>query len=117
MNPVMYIIANKGLEMSPGKLAAQVAHAAVEAYKISDDDMIQEWEKGGHYCKIVLSVSSEFRLWAAKHYIESRYFDTELIIDEGRTEIDAFSPTALGVAVVDKDDPHTKSTFSTFRLY
>lgn len=27
------------------------------------------------------------------------------------------SATALGVALVDKDDPHTKATFSSFKLY
>jgi hypothetical protein len=38
-------------------------------------------------------------------------------IDEGMTEVDPHVMTALGVAIVDKDDPHTLATFSTFELY
>jgi peptidyl-tRNA hydrolase len=32
---VQYIVANKGLGMSAGKLAAQVAHASVKGYQMS----------------------------------------------------------------------------------
>lgn len=32
--PVMYIFVNKELSMSPGKVGAQAAHAAVEGYRL-----------------------------------------------------------------------------------
>lgn len=117
MNPVMYIIANRGLKMSPGKLAAQVAHAAVEAFRLSESHMIQKWDRGKHYTKIVLSADDEQALSNMEHYLRDRGFKVVPIIDEGRTEIKAFTRTALGVAIVDKDDLHTMETFSSFKTY
>ena len=101
--------------MSPGKLAAQTAHAAVEAYKISRNDLIEQWYVGGHHTKLVMDGGSGFRLRIIKDYLERRGFDCELIIDEGRTEIEPFTPTALGVEIVDRDEPHTAATFGEFR--
>jgi hypothetical protein len=37
------------------------------------------------------------------------------IIDEGRTEVPSHSFTALGVEIVDKDDPQVAAAFSDFR--
>ena len=117
MNPVMYIVANRGLKMSPGKLAAQVAHAAVEAYRLSDQKMIDRWYRGGHHTKIVLGVDDELAMINADQYLRARGFQVAEIIDEGRTEIKPFSRTALGVAIVDKDNPHTAATFESFKTY
>jgi peptidyl-tRNA hydrolase len=116
-NPVMYIFANRGLGMSPPKLAAQVAHAAVEATTISDPKLLSAWHSGGHYTKIVLLAEDEAQITNIDTYLQERGFKTAPIIDEGRTEIKAFSKTALGVAVVDKDDQHVKDTFSSFKIY
>jgi peptidyl-tRNA hydrolase len=129
----MYIVANEGLGMSPGKLAAQAAHAAVEAYRLScpipvwhpDQDklrfegreVVQEWYKGGHYTKIVLGARDSQHLLTLERYIKERGFKTALIIDEGRTEIEPHSPTAIGVEIVDKDDEHTWATFGSIKLF
>jgi PTH2 family peptidyl-tRNA hydrolase len=123
MNPVQYIIANPALKLSPGKLAAQVAHASVEGVRISakepwgnpwDTTLVNLWYRGGHYAKIVLQSDD---LQIAKEYIEARGFKTALIIDEGRTEIEPMTPTALGVQIVDKDCQHVRDTFGGFKLY
>lgn len=117
VNPVMYIIANKGLGMSAGKLAAQVAHAAVNATLGSPDDAVSSWTSGGHYAKVVLQAKDEAAMMKADRYIQDRGFKTFAIIDEGRTEIEPHSFTALGVEVVDKADRHTSDTFSSFQTY
>lgn len=117
MDPRMYIFLNQGLGMSTGKAAAQASHAAVEAYRITEYDMLEHWYVGGHYTKLIMAADDESHLRTIQHYIEERGFATKLIIDEGRTEIRAFTATALGVQVVDKDDPHTAATFESFRLY
>lgn len=119
MNPVMYIFINKGLGMSPGKVAAQAGHAAVEAYRLTPEDsnVLRMWYAGGHYTKIVLEARDALHLHSIERYIKDRGFKTSLIVDEGRTEIDPHTPTALGVEVVDKDNVHVAQTFSSFSLY
>lgn len=115
MKPVMYIFVNSQVGMSPGKLAAQAAHAAVEAYRISRNDRLEAWMLGKHYTKYVMDGGDGEKLRTIEHYLKARDFDCELIIDEGRTEIEPFTVTALGVEVVDKDDPHTAATFGEFK--
>lgn len=113
----MYSFINRGLGMTPGKIAAQAQHAAVEAFRISDPAMLDAWYLGGHYCKLVMLAEDDVHLITIQKYIEERGFKTKLIIDEGRTEIKPHSMTALGVEVVDRDEPHTQATFETFKLY
>jgi peptidyl-tRNA hydrolase len=124
----MYIFINKGLRMSPGKIAAQAGHAALEAGLISNGvtaggitaeaaALWDEWRKGLHYAKYVMEARDRDHLLDIERYLKERGFRTVLIIDEGHTEIDPITPTALGVALVDKDDPHTAAIFSSFKLY
>ena len=113
----MYIFINKGLGMSGGKIGAQSGHAAVEAYRISDDKLIDEWYVGKHYMKLVMEAESQEHLLVIERYLNDRGFKTALIIDEGHTEVAPITATALGVEIVDKDDPHVAATFSSFKLY
>lgn len=117
MRTVMYIFLNKGLGMSTGKSAAQVAHAAVEAFRVSDTRLVEEWYVGGHYTKVIMEAEDEQHLHAIKYYVEKRGFKTELIVDEGRSEVRPHTATALGVEIVDKDDPHVTRTFESFKTY
>ena len=111
----MYIFINEDANMSQGKVGAQAAHAAVEAYRISDKELLDAWYVGGHYTKLVMSAKDAQHLLTIERYLNERYFKTALIIDEGRTEIAPHTPTALGVAVVDRDDEHTAATFGDFK--
>jgi peptidyl-tRNA hydrolase len=128
----MYIFLNAGAGMSTGKAAAQAAHAAVEAYRLScppapdrpeqmgyfvQSGIVNRWYQGGHYKKIVLRADDEQHLHTIQRYLEDRGFKTKLIVDEGMTEVRPHTATALGVEVVNKDDGHTAATFSTFDLF
>lgn len=115
--PIMYIFLNHGLGMSVGKAAAQAAHAACEAMITSPQADVDAWRLGGHYTKIVLKADDAEQLTTIERYLNDRGFKTSLIIDEGRTEIQPFSKTALGCAIVDKADEHVQATFSSFDLY
>lgn len=117
MNPAMYIFVNTQAGMSAGKMSAQAAHAAVEAFRISRNDLIEQWYLGKHYKKLVMDGGDGFTLGIIQNYLESRSFATDLILDEGRTEGTWMVPTALGVEIVDKDDPHTAATFESFKTY
>lgn len=103
MNPVMYIFINKGLKMSTGKSIAQGAHAACEAVRMSKLEMIKAWNEYGFYTKMVMEARDANHLDYIQKYLEERDIKSKLIIDEGRTEIPAHTPTALGVEIIDKD--------------
>jgi peptidyl-tRNA hydrolase len=132
MNPAMYIFLNKGLNMSTGKAAAQASHAAVEAFAAScgrrynapngraqfeETNVVRHWYKGGHYTKLVMEARDTEQLRSIETYLHHRGFKAVLIIDEGHTEGTEFVPTALGIEIVDKDNPHVASTFSEFKTY
>lgn len=117
VNPVMYLISDPRVEMSKGKFAAQAAHAAVQAYKVSPDDRLKHiWDEcGQQYAKVVLQTDD---LHNATLYILQRGFKVVPILDEGRTEFDAdLTLTFLGVQIVDKNRADVQATFGGFKLY
>lgn len=117
--PVMYILANKGIGMSPGKLAAQVGHgvgrAFVEAVKQTPDIVYLYMRKGE--TKIVLEVRDTEHLLMAERYLNEHGVKTYLVIDEGRTEIAPHSPTVLATEIVDKEDEKIKFALADFKTY
>lgn len=117
MRPVQYIFANRGLGMSPGKLAAQVAHASVLAADKSKSELLDEWLESGHYTKLVMLALDATHVQTIDRYLTDRGYVTCMVIDEGHTEIPAHSITALGVELVDKDDERVRQHFSDFALY
>lgn len=116
--------------MTSGKCAAQAAHAEMLAtndyFGSRDFDpswyepqavLHREWIDSGHYTKLTLKAANSGAMFAIKHYLEARGYRTYLVIDEGRTEIAPFSPTALAVELVDKDDERVQQHFGEFALY
>ncbi len=105
----MVIVARKDLDLSKGKLAAQVGHAAVDctlkAQKYAKD-ALAEWLSHGAM-KAVLKVASEKEFYPLKQAAERAGLCTALIQDAGHTEIPAGTVTVLGIGpgredVVDK---------------
>lgn len=90
------IVAREDLGMSPGKLAAQVAHAAIAAYKVASKEDIDSWEQDG-VTKIVLSCRNEKDLLNIYKQAMADYLPTSMICDEGRTEIKPGSITCVGI--------------------
>jgi len=99
---VMYIIINKDLKMSPGKIAAQAAHVAVKAYilgeKINQETTYEWYSKS--YAKIVLK-ASEYEM---RKILELTPTTTVSTIDEGRTEIAKGSLTAIAFVPMNKEN-------------
>jgi len=117
-NYVMYLFINKGLGMSSGKIAAQSVQSSIGAYKLSDGELVHDWwHKGGHHTTLVMEAIDENNLQNIQNYLLDRGFNSFMMIDEGMTEVDAHVCTALAVEIVDKEDPHTEATFSSFKLY
>lgn len=131
MRPVRYIFINRGLGMSPGKIAAQAAHAEGLAqhdfhYGRERDSgewyepqavLYREWINSGHYTKLAMLAQDTEHLYTIERYLKERGYKTYLVIDEGRTEIAAHSPTALAVELVDKDDERVQQHFGDFKVY
>ena len=116
-SPVIYIFLNKSLGMSVGKAAAQSAHAAVFAAAESDTSEQQLWRVNPHKTIIVLEARDEAHMRSISTYLQQRGFYTNMIVDEGVNEIDPHTITALSTGIINKNDQHTKDTFSTFSLY
>jgi peptidyl-tRNA hydrolase, PTH2 family len=90
------IVARRDLGMSAGKLAAQVAHAAIGAYDVAPHDYVDVWKREG-VTKVVLQVDGENGLLQLYRAACAEYLPTSLVCDEGRTEVVPGTITCLGI--------------------
>ncbi|MCD6299099.1 MAG: peptidyl-tRNA hydrolase [Thermoplasmata archaeon] len=93
----MAIITND-IPMSPGKLAAQVAHAAVDCIlKLSrkNPSLVKKWMDDGQK-KVVLKAGIE-EMESLRKKADSTGLCTSLIRDAGFTELEPGTVTALAV--------------------
>ena len=92
----VYLVVNSDLEMSAGKIAAQVGHAVQHIFEYYIDhvdkqsDLIKYQQTGN--TKIVLKASHDKIIALYRKYPNKSF----LIIDAGRTEIEPGSVTVLG---------------------
>ncbi|KQM12392.1 peptidyl-tRNA hydrolase [Methanomassiliicoccales archaeon RumEn M1] len=115
MDNKMVIVVRQDLKLSAGKMAAQVAHAAVNcafAAKGRTPDWFDRWYSEGQR-KVVVKAPSLQELYAVKVGAEDLGLVTSLITDAGMTEIPPNTVTCLGIgpgpeAVVDKVTGHLK---------
>ncbi len=80
------ILVRQDLQLPKGKLAAQSAHAAVEAVLKSSDKIVSAWRKQG-MPKIVLKVKDEKELLLYLQKAKDEELTTALITDAGRTVV------------------------------
>ena len=93
------IIVRTDIKMSKGKLAAQVAHAAVEAaYKTlrNKPDWFYEWFNQGQK-KVVLRGGNEVDLLKLAGEAEALGLPVVIIRDAGQTELPPGTLTAIGI--------------------
>lgn len=95
----MIIVARMDLGLSPGKLAAQVAHAAVVcalSTKKNKPKWFSKWQNEGAK-KAVVKVDSLNDFFHLKQKAESLEIATIIIEDAGHTEIPSGTKTVLGI--------------------
>jgi len=95
----MVLIARKDLNLSPGKLAVQVAHAAVACTlltKQNKPDWFKKWQHEGGK-KAVVKVESEEEFYLLKEKAETRGIATNIVVDAGHTEVPPGTKTVLGL--------------------
>jgi peptidyl-tRNA hydrolase len=90
------IIINGSLKLPKGKLAAQVAHAAVASFVAAPSKNKKAWLDAG-MPKIVLSASGEQELLETYQKALNANLPSQLIKDAGRTVIAAGTITCVGV--------------------
>lgn len=95
----MVIVTRGDLRISPGKLAAQVAHAAVvcalDTKKINSK-WFNKWQSEGAK-KAVVKVENEKEFYPLKEKAEKLKMVAHIITDAGHTEIAEGTKTVLGV--------------------
>ncbi|KAL3082389.1 hypothetical protein niasHT_038455 [Heterodera trifolii] len=97
----MVFVINTSLRMGPGKMAAQVGHAAVALYRSAlkseeGQNALDYWAQHGEM-KIVLRADSASQLSTLCKQAHQHGLIAELIHDAGHTQIPAGSCTVLGI--------------------
>jgi PTH2 family peptidyl-tRNA hydrolase len=103
------IVVRDDLKLSPGKLAVQVAHAAVNcalSAKKNAPSIFKKWYDEGQR-KVVVKVQDLEELYEFKTLAENKDLTTSLVTDAGLTEVPAGTITCLGIgpgsnAIIDK---------------
>lgn len=89
------IVVNESLVLPAGKLAAQVAHAAVGAFLRADEQAQATWLQAG-MPKVVVAVRDEADLIALEDRAAEGEIPAAAIRDAGRTVVASGTLTCLG---------------------
>ena len=90
------ILVRQDLKLPKGKLAAQAAHASVEATLKSDSETVKKWRSEG-MAKIVLKVTNEKELIKYFQTAKDEGIIASLITDAGRTVVAPGTKTCVGI--------------------
>jgi PTH2 family peptidyl-tRNA hydrolase len=96
------ILARNDLKLPKGKLAAQCAHASVEAVLKSDKSKVKDWHECGQK-KVVLKVEDEKELIHYFQKAKEKGFAASLITDAGKTVVAPGTKTCVGIGPDDDD--------------
>jgi peptidyl-tRNA hydrolase len=102
------IVVNGALDLPRGKMAAQVAHAAVGAFLFAPPQNQADWLQQG-MPKVVVQCASEDQLLDLLTRAEAAGVPAQLIRDAGRTVVQAGTPTCVGFGpdLAERIDPIT----------
>ena len=105
------IIVRGDLDMGKGKIAAQVSHASLSAFRkaeLSEKWVARQWEAEGQK-KVVLKVGSEGELLQLYEQMK-REIPCSLIRDAGHTQVEPGTVTCFGAGPAEesKIDKYTK---------
>lgn len=101
----LVILVRQDLKLPKGKLAAQAAHAAVEATLKSlrsDKDKVADWRSEGQK-KIVLKVRDEKEMLKYMQIAKDDGLTTATITDAGKTVIAPGTKTCVGIGPDDEE--------------
>lgn len=90
------ILVRTDLKLPKGKLAAQVAHASVEAALKASKSDLSKWRNQGQK-KVVLKISSKEEVFKFKTICEDENVVCAVITDAGKTVIAPGTVTCIGI--------------------
>ena len=96
------IVVRNDLKMGKGKIAAQVAHAAVGSMRKSRKFDVDSWESEGSK-KVVLKVGNLRKLKSIEKNTKDAKLSHFLVRDAGLTQIKSGTITCLGIGPVKED--------------
>ena len=96
------IVVNEALQLPRGKLAAQVAHAAVAAFLEAGTDAQRRWLAEG-MPKIVVRCESETELLALLEHAKRTDVPVAAIHDAGHTVVEAGTLTCIGFGPAERE--------------
>jgi len=93
------IVVRTDVAMSCAKLAVQIAHASVSAYRGASKEAQDAWfdPDNGNQRKIALKVDSAEKLLEIARAAKNHGLPTEIIYDAGYTELPPNTLTAVGI--------------------
>lgn len=97
------IIVRQDLQLPKGKLAAQCAHAAVEAAWRAPKESVRSWRDQG-MGKVVLKVPDEQAMIAELQRAKDAGFPTALITDAGKTVVAPGTRTCIAIGPAASED-------------
>jgi peptidyl-tRNA hydrolase, PTH2 family len=113
MDVKMYIVVNKNLNMSSGKIGSQCSHSSCMVVDTIYEDKninvetIKNYKlwKNGSYTKIVLQANEQdMKNLISEYSNKTSKIWCEYVIDEGRTEIEQGSLTTIAFCPMTKND-------------
>ena len=96
------IVVRQDLKLPKGKLAAQAAHAAVEATLKSDKEKVRQWRNSG-MAKIVLKTDDKKSLYRINQEAKDSGLITAVITDAGKTVVEPGTVTCLAIGPDEKN--------------
>lgn len=97
------ILVRDDLKLPKGKMAAQCAHASVEAVLKSDKDKVREWRSEG-MGKIVVKVTDRKELFRFLQAAKDAGLVTALITDAGKTVVAPGTETCMAIGPDDEEN-------------
>src|SRR4030043_97716 len=90
------ILVRQDLKLPKGKLAAQVAHASLEAVMKADKKLVSAWRSEG-MGKVVLKVADEKELYKYVQQAKDDGIAVSIITDAGHTVVNPGTITCAGI--------------------
>lgn len=112
-NPVLYVILNGELQMSPGKGAAQAVHAAMLLEGNYDGLFVSGYKR----TVVVLEAQDGETIKNLLEYLQGAGIFAAYYVDELSEKKTPYQVTALAVEPIPYDDEEKRSIFADFPLF